>query len=101
MHCQITPPLPYNNKQLPATSDSKKSICNNSVIAARKDVQSTAELVAQLTENLPQNMTIDLNKLETDKYKSLTCDNKNSIITTNLSVTLIIAFFFFLKKTFY
>lgn len=33
---------------------------NISVVAARKDVQSTAELVAQLSENLPQSMAIDL-----------------------------------------
>ncbi|KAI1710932.1 TFIIS helical bundle-like domain-containing protein [Ditylenchus destructor] len=36
-----------------------------SVVAARKNVQSTAELVAQLSENLPQSMAIDIIKPQT------------------------------------
>lgn len=44
----------------PVLRANASSAASLSVVAARKDVQSTAELVAQLTENLPQNMTIDL-----------------------------------------
>uniref|UniRef100_A0A915DEC7 Mediator of RNA polymerase II transcription subunit 26 n=1 Tax=Ditylenchus dipsaci TaxID=166011 RepID=A0A915DEC7_9BILA len=41
---------------------STTTLSSSSVVAARKDVQSTAELLAQLSENLPQSMAKDLIK---------------------------------------
>lgn len=75
------------NNGLSSTS-ANLATSSNSVIAARKDVQSTAELVAQLTGNLPQNMTIDLNRLDTEFRKSSVCDNKNSAPTVTFSVVI-------------
>lgn len=81
--CQVTSPS-CNIGISSTTSCLTSSNSSSSVIAARKDVQSTAELVAQLTENLPQNMTIDLNKLDTEPRKSSVYEN--SITGVNFSV---------------